>query len=157
MKAGLLSCGFAVGIPLIAGLAINQVESKPLDSPALKAMVDGLGYETKNIGSEVGKEKYEFKVKTEGFDVPMAAEISPSKNYIWLTANLGATSEKTKYEAILRANGAVQPTQFYVNSKGLLMVAIPIENHGVTPAWMKKCIDKLGNDLTDQAEAWNTK
>lgn len=156
MKAGLWSCGLALGIPVIAGIMVNQAETDKLDAAGLKTMVSGLGYEVTDLVKDPGKEKYQFTVNTGKFNVPMGAEISPSKSYIWLTANLGKASEKTKYEELLKANGKVQPTQFYVTSSGALMIALAVENHGVTSAWMRKCVDKLANDLTEQAPAWNS-
>jgi hypothetical protein len=156
MKVGHWTCGLALGIPLIAAVVAHQDESQVLDAAGLKTMVSGLGYEVKDLVTEVGKEKYQFTVKTGKFNVPIGVEIAPSKNYIWLTANLGKVTSKTKYEELLRSNALIQPSQFYVSSAGYLMIAIPVENHGVTPAWMRKSVDKLAKDLSDQATVWNT-
>lgn len=155
MKAGLLSCGLALGLPVIAGLVVGQDTGKPLDPAGLKSMVVGLGYEVKDIGTEPGKEKYEFVVTTEGFNVPLGVEISPSKNYIWLTANLGATKETTDYQGLMKANGIVQPCLFYVTKGGTLMIAMAVENRDVTPAWLRKGINKVAGDVSAQASVWN--
>lgn len=154
MKAGLLSCGLALGLPVLAGILVTQDAEKPLEPDALKTMIEGLGYEVKVLSAEAGKEKFEFLVKTDAFNVPMAAEITPSKNYIWLTANLGKSGEKANYEGLMKANGIVQPVQFYVTKSGTLMVGLPIENHGVTPAWMKKGVEKVAADVSSQASVW---
>lgn len=158
VNAKVIGIGSIVGLSLATatGLMAGQDESRVLDAASLKSMIVGLGYEVKDIGTEVGKEKYEFTVKTTGFNVPMGAEISPSKNYIWLTASLGQVKETTKFRELLRANGVVQPTQFYITSKDNLMIALAIENHGVTPVWMRKGIDKVAKDVGDQASAWNS-
>ncbi|MFM9871916.1 MAG: hypothetical protein ACKVQS_00460 [Fimbriimonadaceae bacterium] len=156
MKLNNLVLGLSVMVPLVAGIAVTQEESKVLSAADLKSMIDGLGYESKDLSTEVGKEKYSLDVRTSSFNIPIGAEITPSKNYVWLTANLGAVSEKTNYEGILKANGVVQPTQFYVSNKGLLMVGLPVENHGVTPVWLKKGIEKLAKDVSDQSGVWNS-
>lgn len=154
MKIGMAFACLALTLPAFA--TAPTVEDEPLNVANLKKMVANLGYDLTELNSEVGKEKYSFVVKTEAFNVPLGIEISPSKNYIWLTANLGPATAKTNYQGLLRANGIVQPTFFYVTSKDVLMCGYPIENHGVTPAWMKKCIDKVAKDITDQGPVWNT-
>ena len=156
MKAGYLTCLIAFGLPVLAGVGVGQDEPKQLDAAGLKSMIEGLGYEVKDLVTDPGKEKYEFVVKTNGFNVPLGGEISPSKNYIWLTANLGAVKTSTKYEELLRANSAIQPSFFYVTKSNYLMIALAIENRGVTPSWLKKGIDKVGNDVEAQASVWNT-
>ncbi|MCB0825244.1 MAG: hypothetical protein KDC26_03575 [Armatimonadetes bacterium] len=142
--------------PLVGQIIPAVKEEEPLNAAGLRAMITGLAYEVKDLNTEAGKEKYEFTVKTTNFNIPIGAEISPSKNYIWLTANLGKSSEKTKWQELVRANSVTQPTMFYVTKSDVLMVAIPVENHGVTPVWLKKCIDKIATDVDSQSSVWNT-
>lgn len=156
MKIGMALAGLTLTLPSLVGFGSPQAESEPLTAPELKKLVENLGYEVNVLNAEVGKEKYVFTVKTEAFNVPVGAEISPSKNYIWLTANLGQATAKTNYAGLLKANGSIQPAMFYVTSKDNLMCGYALENHGVTPAWFKKCVDKLAADISAQAPVWNT-
>jgi hypothetical protein len=141
---------------LPAAIGTLPQESAPLDSAALRAMIVGLGFEVKDLSTEVGKEKYELVVVSGGYNVPIGAELSPSRSYIWFTASLGQVNEKTKWEQLLRANGKIQPTQFYVTSSNFLMIGLTVENHGVTPVWLKKSIDKVASDTASQAAAWRS-
>ncbi|MBS1709939.1 MAG: hypothetical protein JSS65_14595 [Armatimonadetes bacterium] len=133
---------------------LHQTKPGALDPNSLKAMVEGLGYEVKAINTEPGKEKFEIPAKTANFNVPVAAEISPSKNYIWLTVHLGANSPTKKHEQLLKENANIQPSFFYITSKGALMMAQPLDNREVTAAIMKRCLEKIINDVDKTAASW---
>lgn len=141
------------GVALITPLLIPQTE--PLDAPALKALIDGLGYPTKNLSEEKGKEKYEFQIKTGGFNVPIAGEISASKNYIWFTVFLGEPPKDAgRHTALLKENQRVQPNFFYITEKGSLMLAVAVDNRGVTPAIVRRVTDKLSTDVGKTSSIW---
>lgn len=142
--------GALVSVPAKAG----QSEDK-LDAAKLKTMIEGLGYETKFLNKEVGKEKYEFKIVKTKLDVPMAAELSPSTNYVWFTVFLGASKPNHKFEDMLKKNSEIQPSQFYITSKGNLMMAIAMDNRGVSPAVMKRNLDKLSDDVEATQDLWS--
>ncbi len=128
-----------------------------LTAPRLKDMISNLGFEVKPLNEEVGKEKYEFTVKTSDFDVPIAAEISGSKNYIWLTVYLGDApkADSPKCHALLSRNFKVQPSQFYITERGALMVGFAMENRGITPVVFKRTYTKLSEDVVKSADIWN--
>lgn len=156
MKTNSKTIAFFTLVPLVAQLSPAVKQDDPLDAASLRGMLTGLAYEVKDLSTEAGKEKYEFTVKTTNFNIPLGAEISPSKNYIWLTANLGKVSEKTKWQELVRANSIIQPTMFYATKSDILMAAIPVENRSVTPALLKKGIDKIAADVDSQSTVWNT-
>jgi hypothetical protein len=126
------------------------------DAAAAKRAVEDIGYETKELNKEPGKEKYEFKITRDGFDIPMGIEISPSKNYIWLTVFLGPApkSDSTKNADLLRKNSEVQPCQFYVTSKGNLMLAYPLDNRGMSNPVLRAKVDKLAADVVKTKDVW---
>ena len=117
-------------------------------------MVKGLGYETKVINDKVGSEKLEFVVSTASLRIPMGAEISPSKRYIWLTASLGAAPTPEVSLELLKQNGKIQPTFFYVSSSNNLFVALAIENRVVDSALLKRNVDKFASDLDKTRDLW---
>ncbi len=129
-------------------------EAKPLDAPSLKAMIKGLGYETKDLNVEVGKEKYEFTLTTPDLNIPVGAEISPSKNYVWLTVFLGASRPDLKFEELLKSNASTQPCFFYITSKSNLMMAVALDNRMITPTVMKRNIEMLTKSVTDTKSIW---
>lgn len=128
----------------------------PLDAARLKDMLIQMGYTVKDIGTEVGKEKYQVDIKTSSFNVPLGYEISPSKNYIWLTANLGKPKDSTSTvnSDMLKQNGKIQPCQFYITSKGILMMGLAVENRGLTPAIMRRHTDKITGDVSSTSALW---
>lgn len=145
----------------LAGLSLVPTvltqEGQQLSALQLKDMITGLPYEVKALNEEPGKEKYEFKVTTGEFDVPIAAEISPSRNYIWLTVYLGDAPkpDSPKCHALLQRNFRVQPCQFYITERGALMLGMAMENRGVTPAILSRTIKKVSEDVAGTADVWN--
>jgi hypothetical protein len=149
--AAVLSASFVT-----SGFAGAQGEEPVrLSADELKTMLTNLGHDLKQINKEADKEKWEFSVKTPGFNIPVGAEISPSKQFVWLTVSLGAITDKQDLKELLRLNGRIQPTQAYLTAKDVLMMGFAIENRSVTPALMKNRIEKLTGDVEKSASVWN--
>ncbi|MBS1714299.1 MAG: hypothetical protein JST30_08165 [Armatimonadetes bacterium] len=141
----------ALGIGVYSVVAAGQVQSEgKLTSDTLKKSLSDLGYETKDLNEK----KVEIKITKNGFDVPIAAEISPSTNYIWLTVFLGTDVTDAKAGKLIRRNFKVQPSQFYVTEKGSLMMAIPVENRSMSNAVLRRALDKLSDDVVSTNEDW---
>lgn len=159
MSSSLTKFSSLIGLVAVGSVAFNamgtQSEVDRLDAAELRKMVADLGHEVKDLNTEVGKEKFSITITTGGFNVPIGVEIAPSKNYIWLTANVGKAEESTKFEAMVKQNSKIQPTFFYVTDSGNVMVGLPMENHHVTPAWMKKCLEKISNDVANTSSVWS--
>jgi hypothetical protein len=149
--AAVLSASFVT-----SGFATAQGEEPVrLSADDLKTMLTNLGHDLKQINKDVDKEKWEFAVKTASFNVPVGAEVSPSKQFIWLTVSLGPITDKQDPKELLRLNGRIQPTQAYLSAKDVLMLAFAIENRSDTPALMKSRIEKLTVDVEKSASVWN--
>ena len=152
---GMVWAGFSV----IPGVAQDTGQ---FDAATLKKGLTDIGYEPKSLNSEPGKEKFEIVVRKTDFDVPVGVEISPSKRFVWFTAFLGTAPDASKepasrFEALLKANGSIQPTSFYITSKGNLMIGIALENRAATNAVLRFAIDKLADDTVKNASLWNIK
>lgn len=128
--------------------------TEKLDAAQLRAMVQGLGYEVTDINKEPGKEKFSVKMSTNGLDIPVGFEISPSGNYIWETVNLGDSNSSVRFEELLKQNGVIQPSFFYITSSGRLMVAQAIDNRSVNASVLKRCLDKVAADVGKTKEIW---
>lgn len=135
---------------------IQAQDCGPIDAKRLKEILYELGYTTKDLNTEKGKEKYEASVKTPQFNVPIAFEISSSTNFVWLTAFLGPAKDETSVinSALLKQNAKIQPCQFYITEKGNLMMGMAVENRGLTNAIMRRHIDKLANDVSGTSSYW---
>lgn len=141
-------------INLVAQGSTNQI-----DGPKLKEMIVNIGYETRDLNSEKGKEKYEFTLKKGGLNIPVGAEISPSKNYIWLTVFLGDSKELSDLPGrsvnLLKQNFKVQPSLFYITEKGNLMIAMAIDNRSVDPPVLRRCLEKVTDDVVSSQALWS--
>jgi len=151
-----LSCVTLAGVLCSTNAKASPSQDK-LEAAGLKSIVEGLGYETKALNAEVGKEKYEFSVKVPDFNVPISAEISSSTNYIWLTVFLGVSKPTLSFEDLLRKNSEIQPSQFYITAKGNLMLAIAIDNRQVNAAVLRRNVDKIAEDVSGTSKLWSGK
>lgn len=143
------------GVALGGGFFATQDPAPVLDHKALKGLVSQLGYEAKDLSET----KFEFTISKSDLDIPIAAEISGSKNYIWLTVFFGSTADheakiKERSFEMLKANHRVQPSQLYVTDRGSLLMALPIDNRSVSPTVMRRCIDKLTEDVVKTKDLW---
>ena len=119
-------------------------------------MLVQLGYEVTDLTKDPGKEKYSVKLTSNGLNVPIAVEISANTKYIWLTAFLGPadSTNGSKCFALLKQNFIAQPCQFYVTEKGNLMFGLPVENKGVTNAWLKDRLESVANKIGESKTIW---
>lgn len=152
-RIGLLSIVAAIAA-LVA--LCGFVQDTQITRPQLRSMLEQLGYEVKDLVKDAGKEKYTVTVTRGGLDIPIAYEISSNNGYIWLTVNLGdAPSESSsKNAALLRQNGKIQPCQFYVTEKGLLMMGFPVENKNVTNALLRQRTDTIADNVSKTEDIW---
>lgn len=149
-------------IAMLAGIAALGVVLPTFQTPSevdyegLKTMITGLGYEVKENKLEKGGFTYEFTEKTDEFNVPIMAEISESKRYIWLTVTLGDTPKDTaKHTNLLKHNANVQPAFFYISKANKLKLGLPIDNRGLTAAHLKRVIGLVVSGVTTTSEDWN--
>ncbi|MEQ1823260.1 MAG: hypothetical protein ABL949_12165 [Fimbriimonadaceae bacterium] len=147
--------------PAIIGLALilPVVHQEPtvIDTAQLKGLIEGLGYDVRQIATnpEPGREKYEFKITKDDLNVPIGAEVSPSKRYVWLTVFLGPPpTDMTKHTEMLKRNGKIQPCFFYITEKGNLMIGLPVENRQVSSAVMRRTVDLIVDSVVDTKSVW---
>lgn len=126
----------------------------PLTYPGLKTLVTNMGFTPNEIGNPESP-KFETTVKTADFNVPIGFEITKSGRYIWATASLGASKlDGAAALNMLKRMTDVQPTQFWITTKGVLMIGIAVDNREVTPAHMKFVMDKLADDIGKTTDVW---
>ena len=144
---------FSIFLISASGKAQN---CEQVTSEKLREMLVQLGYEVKDIVKTPGSEKYSVDNKTTALNVPVAYELSPSKNFIWLTVNLGTprADSSVMNAALLRENTKIQPCQFYITAKGTLMMGFALENRGLTNAILRKHSDKIVADVESTKLLW---
>lgn len=152
MTSRLLSICLIFLLPVVVTAQNGDVVTRP----QLKEKLQQMGFEVKTINDKAGEEKYSVDHQGSGFNVPVAYEISPSANFIWLTVNLGPadTTNADKSLALLKETAIIQPSFFYITAKGNLMMAVAIENRGVTEAILRRHINKLVADVSKTSTIW---
>jgi hypothetical protein len=155
MKKNCLKLAAIVVLFLLPALT-NAQSCDPLNAQQLKNLLTQMGYTVKDLISDPGKEKYEVDLTSATLNVPIAYEFSPSKNFIWLTVNLGKPKGDTSVANanLLKRNTDIQPCQFYITASGALMLGLAIENRGLTPAIMRRHTDKVVSDVSSTATLW---
>jgi hypothetical protein len=146
---------------VVAALAAFSVQTpaERLDASGLKGMLEGLGYELKPLNTEPGKEKWELKVVQSDLEIFIGAELSSSKNYIWLTVFFkpdftASAAPAASLHRLLKGNASVQPSQFYITDSNNLMMALPVENRSVTPVMLRRAIEKIAADVVATKDIW---
>ncbi len=144
---------FCICILTIAGKAQT---CDPISTERLREILGQLGYTVKDINKTAGSEKYEVTNTTPTLDVPVAYELSASKNFVWLTVFLGQprADSSVMNAALLKQNFKIQPCQFYITAKGSLMMGLAIENRGLNNAILRKHSDKIIADVVSTAALW---
>lgn len=139
---------------VLTGFMTSQ--SDQITRPKLKEMLVELGYEVSDVVKDAGKEKYAVTFVKSELNIPLGFEISPSNSYVWLTVNLGE-APKTASEkclTLLKQNGKVQPTFFYITESGRLMAALAVENRGLTNAILRTRAETITDNVGKTKEFW---
>ncbi|HVL39251.1 MAG TPA: hypothetical protein VM328_07655 [Fimbriimonadaceae bacterium] len=142
---------------IIAGFARQQ--NAQLERKQLRSMLEQLGYELKDIVTTPGEEKVSFVLVRDELDIPIGAEISGNNAYIWYTVNLGEAQpdSSNKHALLLKENAKVQPSHFYISSRGLLMMGLAIENRNVTNAMLRQRAESIAANVAKTREIWEKK
>ncbi|HRK22514.1 MAG TPA: PepSY domain-containing protein [Fimbriimonadaceae bacterium] len=139
----------------ITGFASKSQENQ-ITRTQLREMLVQLGWEVTDIVKDAGKEKYSVKFTKNELDIPVGFEISPSNSYVWLTVNLGDAPKEpnAKCLELLRQNGKVQPTFFYITESGRLMAALAVENRGITNAVLRTRAETVSDNVGKTKTSW---
>ena len=134
-----------------APLSTAATETDQIDATSLKQMLSAMGYTLTDLTAE----KFEFTLKTSELEIPIAAEVSSSKNFIWLTVFLGKNKPTLNYEELLKQNFIIQPCFFYITGKENFMMGVAMENRGLTPAVVRRIVEKLSRDVQSTRPVWD--
>ena len=154
---GMRKVGILAIISLASSFAVMGFFQNPqIDRKQLRDMLVQMGYEVSDIVKDAGKEKYSVTFVRDSLNIPIGYEISPSNSYIWLTVNLGEAPPEasTKNYALLKQNAKIQPSFFYVTDSGRMMLALAVENRGVTPAILRARSESVGENVGKTKEIW---
>lgn len=122
--------------------AIAWAEPTVLDLKDLRKQFESMGHKITDISDT----KFSFPMSRDSLDITVGVEVSPSKNYVWYTINLGAfkeSADKTKAHQLLVLNGKIQPNQCYLSSKDLVMLGHAMENRDLTLAMLNTRLENM--------------
>ncbi len=134
-----------------APLSTAAADTGQIDAASLKQMLSAMGYTLKDLNEQ----KFEFTLQSSELEIPIGAEVSASKNFIWLTVNLGQNRTSLNHEALLKQNTITQPSFFYITRKNNLMMGVAMENRGLNPAVVRRIVEKLMHDVQDTRPVWD--
>jgi len=158
------------GIPIfIAGLAAgtvlfsSNITQGELTPNSISPLLAGLGFEPKESGAGT----WDITSTRGGLDVPIAVALSKSGRKLWMTVFLAELDDKSRADAprlleLLRKNFETQPGHFFIVKeaptsgpvKDSLKMAIALDNRGITPADLKREIEKLTDDVVGSRTLW---
>lgn len=154
---------FLAGLALGSTFLLHQPGQGELTSNSIPPLLAGLGFEPKESG--VGT--WDITSTRGGLDVPIAVALSKSGRKLWMTVFLAELDDKARADAprlleLLRKNFETQPGHFFVVKEMLtsgpikdsLKMAIALDNRGITPADLKREIDKLTDDVVGSRALW---
>jgi hypothetical protein len=153
MRKVIIGC-IVSAISAFALLGFSPGQGQQLDAKQLRSMLGQLGYEVKDLNTDVGEEKYEVKLDREGLDIYVSYELSASKNYVWLTVLLGDAPSESKALAMLKENANIQPSSFYITAKNKLMMGLPVDNRGLTNTLLRQRTDAICGAVVDSKDLW---
>lgn len=150
---------FAALLIFILALAVSGNSQQACDQitrSQLREKLVQLGYEVKDLVKDAGKEKFSITLNKEGLDIPVAAEISGNTKYIWLTVNLGNPPSQLEAmnNTLLKKNAEIQPSFFYVTEAGKLMMGLPLNNLGITNAFLRDRIESIAGNVASTRSLW---
>lgn len=158
MKKLLITLTTLLAVCILSVTAAAQ-DCAPITGSQLRTMLINMGYTVKDLNTTPGSEQIEIKNTTSGLDIYLLCEVSPSKNFVWLTAllNSDSTSFQSRTKDLLKQNGIVQPAQFYISKNGSLKFGLAAENRGVTAAILRRHIDMVSNNIVKTKSFWEKK
>jgi hypothetical protein len=141
---------WALAVLLFCMAAQLHAQTDRMDAAALKQMLAGMGYEVKDLSPQ----KFTFTKQSETLNIPIAAEVSPSGNYVWLTVFVTPNRPTMNFEALLKENAKIQPNFFYITASDKLMMATALENRALTKEVVLRVVEKLTRDVQATNPIW---
>lgn len=143
-----------------ASAPATATDSGSLNTEQLGKALENLGYKVEPIrgkdGSTVG---YQVKLESNGWNYTLLVEISPSGDFIWLTATLGqvdpSTATTDQLLKILATNLRIEPALFCIDENShVLAMQMPINNKNVTQANLLRWINYFCKSIRDTKDVW---
>lgn len=156
MKISRLTTVFLLMILVETGnnpLAAQPAAGITLTKSNLKATLENLGFETKDLGAD----SYQITL-TQGATVPISVSLSQDGSRIWLITFFGekvlSNYTSDKLIKFLQSNRNMGVSFFALNGNKLQMLH-PIENRNITPVILRKEIESQTRNVSSTILLWN--
>jgi hypothetical protein len=127
-----------------------------LTDATLRQMLDTMGFEPKPL-----TKGFLITIKRDTWTVSVQLVISSNGEKIGMNANLGVVENPdgitaAQWRGLLAANEDVDPSSFYYSAGDKkLYIHRVLDNHGLTPAFMREQIDNFYGNVKDTSKLWN--
>ncbi len=137
--------------------------AKVLTGPELVKMLEGLGYEPKELKDDKNAVTGgQFKFEGKSYTYAPSFILSPNGDWIWLSVWLKALPDPKvpgdKCKQLLKINDEWGPGYFaYNEANNMFRFKLPIYNRGIKPALLKGMLSLMDSTLSyeDAAKAWD--
>lgn len=156
----LLSWGGAAQAQPPADAGSKAEAGGPIAEEDLPKMLQNMGYEAEKVDEGV----YRVVIEQDSWTFYIRFSLSTdSKQRLWMTSSFGEIKDWQKMApaplmALLVANDRIGPAHFYVTVSGdvrRLNAARAVDNRGITPAILRRELDKFLTNIRDTAEQWD--
>lgn len=137
------------------GLAAQSSAGTTLTKLNLKATLENMGFEAKDLGADT----YEITLN-QGTIVPISVSLSTDATRIWLVTLVGkkelSSYSSEKLIKLLQSNWNTGVSFFVLNQNKLQMIR-PVENRNVTPVLLRKEIEGQARSVSTTESLWAEK
>lgn len=136
--------------------ALHSQATTALSNDGLSGLLTGMGYEPKPLSKG-----FLITIKRDTWTVSIQLVISANGEKIGMNANLGVVENPdaisaAQWRGLLAANEDVDPSSFYFSaSDKKLYIHRVLDNHGLTPAFLREQIDNFYGNVKDTSKLWN--
>ena len=137
----------------------TKTDTGALTPEKLGAMLRDLGYEPKDVSVDKKKDIYEITTESNGWKVYITVSLSSDRTLLWLDVNFNpiANTEASPTAAwlkLLELSHENDPIHFTLDDKNRIHVAMPQDNHGITPVALRKTIENFDAVVRQTAPYW---
>lgn len=149
-----------------SALRAQETSSEPGQQTmqSLKAMIENLGYQPKELKNDKGVvTRYLLTVASGGGQWKVIAEISPNQENLWIYANLAQVTDinqapREVLADMLKANEKLGPSFFAFSEKAQNFVLFQaLTNRGITPKLLRERIEMVARQVDGNERLWNPK
>ena len=138
----------------------NQTKDKAvLTAAQLDAMLQGLGYETKDVSGNDSHNVFEISTEAEGWKILIMVSVSGDGSTIWFDSKFKPLSDVTQASAaswakLLELSRTYNPAFFTLDKTGRIHVSATLDNFAVTPSMLRRELERFDSVVRKSYPHW---